>query len=314
MVRPTPQAAMPLVSVVLTTHRQNPYFADTLASVRAQTWPSWELVVVDDGWDDKDLLRQMVGDGPSTRIVQHAHAGVARSRNHGLAESHGALIAFLDHDDTWRADHLANLVEAIATDPSASASFGQIRMIDREGRTISETHAGPTTLEIVLSGGVRPSMGSLLVRRDHIARVGGFEALLEPADDLDVIYKLAMEGPFVFVDAVTMFYRRHGSNLSDDIVLNAEAVDRMLRLHEVAAKNRGDHKAARLLHDNRIGVKNYWTTEARRRAFRALHSGDRAQARTLFQWYVRFAPRTFARDIGHGSVRKLRHPLARAST
>jgi glycosyltransferase involved in cell wall biosynthesis len=264
------------------------------------------LIVVDDGWVDKDLLRRTVGDHPSTRIIQHPPAGVARSRNHGLAESNGSLLAFLDHDDLWHPEHLASLVAALATDPTASASYGHIDTIDADGKTIAQKRTRPTTPELVIGGGPRPSLNSLLVRREHIAKVGGFEPLVDPADDVDMIYKLVREGPFVFSDAVTVYYRRHGDSISRDIVLMAEAADRMLRLHESAAKGRGDEETARLFSANRIDVKMHWTAIARHKAFEELRAGNVKEAKRLLHWCARFAPRALVRDTFHGVGGKLK--------
>jgi GT2 family glycosyltransferase len=295
----------PRVTVVVTTHRPNPYFAEALASVRAQTWTDWEMIVVDDGWEDRDELRRMVAPDESTRLVHHAPAGVARTRNHGLAEARGSLISFLDHDDHWRADHLATLIEAIDTDPRASASYGVIRAIDQEGRTLSESTAPPATLETVFAGGPRPSINSLLARRELVIRVGGFEQLVEPAEDIDMIYKLALEGPFVPTNELTCFYRRHEGNITNNLVLAAETADRMLRLQEAGARYRGDEHTVGLLRANRAGVKDYWARQAHQQAVAALRAGEFDQARALFRWYARFAPKAFARNMVHESTRQL---------
>ena len=301
--------AVPLVSVVLPTHRPTAYFSLALDSVRTQTWPSVELIVVDDGWSDHDLLVRTVGDAPSTRVVRHDPAGIAQSRNHGLAEATGSLIAFLDHDDLWRPDHLSTLVAAIGTDPSACASYGRFDVIGADGEILGEMAAASASADDVLGGGHRPSINSLLVRRDVLDRIGGFEPLLEPADDLDVIYKLVAEGPFVFSDRMTASWRKHRENTSRDLVICAEAADRMLQLHWAAAVARGDDHASRLLHANRTGAQDFWTNAVRKQSVQAWRSGDRRQAAHLLAWCARHSPRGLMKDMGHVAGRRLEHTV-----
>jgi glycosyltransferase involved in cell wall biosynthesis len=287
-----------------------------LASVRAQTFSSWELIVVDDGWEDPDRLFELVG-GPPARVIRHAPAGIARSRNHGIYESLGALLAFLDHDDLWRPDHLERLVAPLAQEPAAVLSFGGFDIIDGSGARISDypyrAAVGPVTAEDVLSGGPRPAIPSMVARKDKVVMVGGFDPLLEPADDLDLIYKLAMEGRFAAVEAVTSSYRRHESNRSGDVIGDAEAFDRMVSLHEQAAVAQGNQQLSTWFQRNRRAHRDWFVATARRQAAENLKSGNSRRARELYRWCWQFSRQSLVRDLATSARRRMARVVASRS-
>ncbi len=96
----------PRVSIVMPTYNRRDTIPRAIASVVAQRFQDWELVVVDDG--STDGTRDVVaGVDPRVRLVTQSNQGVAGARNTGLANARGDLIAFLDSDDEWPPHHLA---------------------------------------------------------------------------------------------------------------------------------------------------------------------------------------------------------------
>ena len=298
--------AAPLISIVLTTHRPNPFFALTLESVRKQTWTHWEMIVVDDGWEDKALLREMVGDDHRCRIVTPPHGGIAKARNRGLAEAVGDFIVFLDHDDEWLPEHIATLTRALESEPDAVGSFSRGLFVDHKSEEIpnAPVFSGPFATEDIIGGGNRPSINTMLARRDVVRRLGGFEYLVEPSDDLDMIFKMALEGPFVCTGSVTALYRIHDGNVSGDFVAISDSALRMLHLHEQAALSRGDARQASLFRKNRLYQQDCYASLARRELTRALRARDRREARRLFRWYARLPVRSLAHDVYQGVATK----------
>ncbi len=107
----TPPA--PEISIVVPTHGGR-FLAATVASIRAQTFAGWELVIVDDGSRDgtAGVAAGLATADGRIRVVTHAHnRGIAAARNAGLASISPAsrFVAFLDHDDLWMPDALALL-------------------------------------------------------------------------------------------------------------------------------------------------------------------------------------------------------------
>lgn len=108
-------SAAPLVSVVIPTHNRPELLREALASVAAQTFTDWEVVVVDDGSTppiDAAALETMVGG--RLRLVRHEQPrGVAAARNSGFAAARGELIAQLDDDDRLAPEALSAAAAAL---------------------------------------------------------------------------------------------------------------------------------------------------------------------------------------------------------
>ena len=91
----------PEYSVIIPLYNGRDEILRAVNSVRAQTFPSFEIIVVDDGSADggSDLVRE-IGDD-RMRVIRQDHAGVAAARNRGIKESRALWIALLDSDDEW---------------------------------------------------------------------------------------------------------------------------------------------------------------------------------------------------------------------
>lgn len=98
-----------LVSIVMPLYNAERYLSETLASVLAQTYPNWELIVVDDGSTDSScsIVSRLSNEDGRIRLVHNSvNRGVAKTRNQGVREARGRYLAFLDADDVWMPDKL----------------------------------------------------------------------------------------------------------------------------------------------------------------------------------------------------------------
>ena len=107
---------MPLISIVTPTYNRADTIQRAVASVRAQSWSDWELIVVDDGSTD-DTTSRLAGLDPRIRLLRQENQGVTVARNTGLAAAKGELVAFLDSDDEWLPHHLALAAAFFAAHP-----------------------------------------------------------------------------------------------------------------------------------------------------------------------------------------------------
>ena len=121
------------VSVVIPCHNSLRYLPETLDSVLAQTFDDFEVVLVDDGGDD-DLAGWLSGrPDERVRIVRQDNAGVSAARNRGIAESRGDLVAFIDSDDVWLPETLAELAACYDRDARIGLAYTGYDVIDAEG-------------------------------------------------------------------------------------------------------------------------------------------------------------------------------------
>src|SRR5262245_59393193 len=130
---------MPAVSIVVATYNQARFVGEAIASVCAQTYADWELLVVDDGsTDDTRAVVERFVEDSRIRYLPGMHAERAAARNRGISATGGALIAFLDADDAWRPDKLARQVAALVDAPEAGACYAVSRFVDASGRPLAE--------------------------------------------------------------------------------------------------------------------------------------------------------------------------------
>jgi glycosyltransferase involved in cell wall biosynthesis len=117
------------VSVICPTYNRSQAIMATIDSVRAQTVDDWELLVVSDGCDDdtERWVRQAAQADPRVRLARISRTGhPSGPRNAGLAAARGEFVAYLDHDDLWRDDHLTvalGLLEAGADLVATGCSY-----------------------------------------------------------------------------------------------------------------------------------------------------------------------------------------------
>jgi glycosyltransferase involved in cell wall biosynthesis len=282
----------PLVSIVLPTHLSPPpYLKEAVDSVVSQTWTRWELVVVDDGSPDPDALAEELGDAdPRVRIVRTVGGGPARARNLGAAHATGELITFLDHDDAWYPDHLSKAVEALAADRGAVAAFSAMEIVSADRAHHRTVKGRAVDRHSVLSGGERPSLNALVIRRAWFDEVDGFDARYDYGEDVDLIFKLVERGHFAYVDEVEAIYRIHANNWSRHPRRTAVSVDRMMRDNIRRVRRSGDTAAQRDLRRAKRHARRFYAGAAAGQAVATWRSKQYRAALLLVWWSIRFSP------------------------
>lgn len=114
----------PAVSVVIPVFNRRQHLEEAVGSVEAQTFASWELIVVDDGSTDDtaEALGSIAGRGH--RVLRRANGGCGAARNTGIAAARGRFVAFLDSDDLWPAGKLERQVAVLEAEPGVDHVFG----------------------------------------------------------------------------------------------------------------------------------------------------------------------------------------------
>jgi glycosyltransferase involved in cell wall biosynthesis len=145
----TPSA--PAVSVITPVWNAAATLAATVASVRAQAFPDWEMLLVDDGSTDgsRALGRALAAADPRIRVLGwERNRGTAAARNEGIRAARGRFLAFLDADDLWYPEKLERQLAHMRR-TGAPLVFSAYRRIDEGGRPLGTvrvparlTHAG----------------------------------------------------------------------------------------------------------------------------------------------------------------------------
>lgn len=139
-----------LVSIIVPVYNVEKYIAETMDCVRRQTYPHWELLLVEDGSRDntvaviKNYLNK-TEDGRIRLICQPSNMGAARARNRGLQEAQGRYIAYLDADDLWEPEKLAREL-AFMEEKGAAFAFTGYEFADENGKGLGKVVRVPATL------------------------------------------------------------------------------------------------------------------------------------------------------------------------
>lgn len=243
----------PRVSIVLATHNQDHWLARTLASVQAQTWSDWELLLVDDGsTDDTSALIARHADDPRIRVFTTPHRERCVARNRGLSAARGELIAFLDGDDLWHPTKLARQVAGLDANPHAGWCYTVARFIDAHARALPIRKPPQALSGDVFGALLRANfiiLASVMARRTLLAGVGGFDERL-PAlgcEDWDLWLRCARQAPVHAIDDELTGYRRHSGNTGGGQLLQSglAVLDKHYSAPETSTATGLSHAAAR---------------------------------------------------------------------
>lgn len=139
-----------LVSIIVPVYNVNSYIRETMECVRSQTYPHWELLLVEDGSSDgtPETIRAYVEETQDTRIrllLQPSNMGAAKARNRGLSEARGRYIAYLDADDLWVPRKLEREL-AFLQEKQAAFAFTGYEFADESGVGTGKVVRVPETL------------------------------------------------------------------------------------------------------------------------------------------------------------------------
>jgi glycosyltransferase involved in cell wall biosynthesis len=221
----------PLVSVITIFHNEERFITEAIESILAQTFEAWELILVDDGSSDRssEIARDYAKSMPDKIFYLehsgHANRGMSASRNLGLANARGKYLAFVDADDVL----LPTKLEAQLPLMEQSPNIGMTYCATQYWYSWSENPEDqkrdylycPTTevlhfrppdlLTAFLSQDVlMPCLGSVLVRRNIVEAVGGWEESFRGLYEDQVFFsKLCLEAEIRITPECHDLYRQH---------------------------------------------------------------------------------------------------------
>ncbi|MHB1569150.1 MAG: glycosyltransferase family 2 protein [Solirubrobacteraceae bacterium] len=182
-----------------------------------------ECVVVDDG--SSDDTRAIADRHPAcTTFIARPNGGVSDARNAGAAKARGSLLAFLDADDVWLPERLERVARRMAINDAQAvlrdtwiadeALQAQRRLAISDGLTAEQMLLGWATLVA--------SNSNLLIERDALVAVGGFDESLSTSTDWHLTFRILDQLRWIREPTALTLYRQHAHGMSND-------VDRMAR-------------------------------------------------------------------------------------
>lgn len=243
---------MSLISVVIPVYNAADTLPATIAALRAQTWPWWEAILVEDGSSDDSwqVAERLCRDESRLRLERNPGKGPSAARNHGaLTCAQGRIVAFCDADDLWHPGKL-QAIAAPLLNGEAEAVFGRVgffRDDPRDVRTRSTVPEGPVTVPMLMGENPVCTLSNLSLRRDVFAALGGFRVDIVHNEDLEFLIRLAGQGSrLVGQDDEQVLYRLSPHGLSAD--LEAMRAGREEALRSAAALGFGPIRSAEAIH------------------------------------------------------------------
>ena len=210
---------LPLVSIVTPSYKQAQFLETTIRSVLDQVYPNLEYMVVDGGSTDGSLeIIRKYADRLAWWVSEHDR-GQTDAINKGFTRAHGDILAWLNSDDTYEPEAVAEAVTFLQAHPGVGMVYGDANFIDEQGQVIGRFPARQTDYRRLRRGYVHIPQQAAFFRGDLWRQVGPLDPTFYFAMDYDLWVKLAKIAPLAYNPRLWANFRLHGSGktrLADD--------------------------------------------------------------------------------------------------
>ncbi|HEY9660089.1 MAG TPA: glycosyltransferase family A protein [Allocoleopsis sp.] len=210
-----------MISILLPAYNASHYIADAIDSILHQTFPSFELIVIDDGSTDDtvSLVQRFVEQDARVRLLSSLHGGLSRALNLGIEAAQYPWIARMDADDIALPQRLERQMAAVAAAPGVVAWGSYAYHMNSHGKTLGMARVGPTTEQdfyrLRQAGHlVQLIHPTVLLKREVLLQVGGYKPEFEPVEELELFDRMAAYGPTLTIPEPLLRYRVHAQSVS----------------------------------------------------------------------------------------------------
>jgi glycosyltransferase involved in cell wall biosynthesis len=194
----------PLVSVIVAAYQAEEFLEDSIASMLAQDYAPFEIVVCDDGSTDR--TPEILAAHPELKTFRQPNSGPAAARNAAVAASSGEFLAIFDADDLWPPTRLALQADYLVEHPDVGCVLGRQEWINPPPWLTRDAVYGDLDGIPILSA---------MLRRSVFDSVGGFDESFTHSEDMDLLFRLRERGvPIEILPDVVLYRRFHGANLT----------------------------------------------------------------------------------------------------
>ena len=211
---------MPVISIIIPAYNAEKTILETIQSLQKQTFSDFEIIVINDGSIDKTVQLLNSIDEPRLKVFSYPNGGLPVARNRGIDRATGEYITFIDADDLWTPEKLADQLAALQQHPEAGVAYSWTAFIDENSQFLYAWEP------IYYQGDVYPTLllknfissgSNLLVRKEFIAAAGRFDPELKSAEDWDYYIRLAALCHFVVVPKYQILYRRSSGSMTSKV-------------------------------------------------------------------------------------------------
>jgi glycosyltransferase involved in cell wall biosynthesis len=216
---------MPRVSVIIPAYNAAAYLPCAIDSVVGQTYPDWEIVVVDDGSTDHtravvDSYQPQLTD--KLQYIHQANRGLPAARNTGMRAARGELIALLDADDVWLPHRLARGVPVLDGDPEIGLAHARVVRIDVQGSVTGQLKVAPEDLSGRIARKIYTRRAhivcpTVMFRKACLDTAGWFDETMQATEDRDLWFRIALRSKVAYIDEVIAQYRLSPSSITTNL-------------------------------------------------------------------------------------------------
>ncbi|MGL4597043.1 MAG: glycosyltransferase family 2 protein [Bacteroidia bacterium] len=229
----------PLVSIVIPAYNAAPWIAETIRSVKQQTYQNWELLIINDGSTDDtvSVVESFLTDSRIS-LINQKNSGVSHTRNAGIEKARGQYIALLDADDWWMHENLEKKVRLLNR-PEIDFVFSDMKRFYQETQTFSAHEMGSDENMfdhlLLWDREVIPTIPSNILVKKHCFESGLlFDPQFSTAADQDFAFALAHQFRGKRIPEALIVYRILPQSMSRNI---ARLESDHLAVYHKAAKN-----------------------------------------------------------------------------
>ncbi len=210
------KSALPLVSVIIPAYNSERFIPCSVTSAINQTYPNIEILIIDDGsTDDTEEAVQRLSDS-TVHYIKQVNSGPSVARNHGVRQSKGKYIAFLDVDDMWEPSKVAEQVTFFENNNGLSIVATGYTRCDTELRPIENVSLKNKKIipfRLLLEKN-RLLTSSIMVKKSTLDTSGLFKEEIEFGEDWDLWVRIAQLGKIGYIQTPLCKYRVHGAGLT----------------------------------------------------------------------------------------------------
>ena len=229
-----------LASIIIACYNQGHFLSEAIESALRQTYPLYEIIVIDDG--STDNTADVAASFEQVRCLSQKNRGLAAARNRGLEASRGSYLVFLDADDRLLPNALQDGISSLNYNPECALAYGHVKLIAADGFPLPSppqvSVEGDHYLELLRRNYIW-TPGAVVYRRGVFDFVDGFNTSANGSADYELNARIARMFPICCSRSVVLEYRRHDESMSRDFArMLKDAVTARLLQRRFAKGNR----------------------------------------------------------------------------
>lgn len=246
-------------SIIIPLYNKENAIKDTIESVLKQTYPNFEIVVVDDGSTDRSASIVALFSDVRIRYLKKNNGGVSSARNYGIKHSKFDWIMFLDADDLLDCDALEIICRMMSEAPGYLFYGGNMQLYG--GMCCKDVpgfvHISNNPYKDWWKMRLAPEMGTFVMHRSLLETIGFFDTRMSFFEDLDFTSRLMDKIPFIYTSSLIKTYRKEFSTLS----VSLQPIEKEFAYYLTKERVRGDFWKQLVL------AYNVWDTKRHRKEF-----------------------------------------------